>query len=80
MKTEGIEYYCGTHHSGSGDGYYCNKCDAELRNAKNNELHGAYITIQNLRMESEIFYKSWNERAKMAELKIDTLYRKQAAK
>lgn len=73
QKTQGIVYTHSTCCSGSGDGYYCNKCDAELRVAKNDKLHAAYVNIQNLRMESELFYKNWKERANNAEATIKRL-------
>lgn len=75
-KIEGIEYTHSVHCSGSGDGYYCNLCDAELRKAKTDELHNSYLTIQRLRDESENFYKDWNNRVKLADEKAKELIAK----
>ena len=58
--------------SGSGDGQYCNECDAML--SKNgNKRHAAYRLIQSLRNESKGFYEDFKSRADNAEKAIKDL-------
>lgn len=71
-KLHGVEYVHGVHFSGSGDGYYCNKCDVLLRN-NGDALHAAYRRIQDLRSEEKAFYEGATIRADAAEAELKRL-------
>lgn len=63
------EYHSVLFHAGSGDGYFCPKCDSTPPD-RVRVLHEAYRVIESLRSES----KSWNEefrrRTNKAEAKL----------
>lgn len=72
-KTEGKEYSHGVHFSGSGDGYYCSKCDAELMKSGGDERHTAYRAIASLRLEAEAWGTDFQRRQKAAEARVEEL-------
>lgn len=61
-KTHGKSYNHGLHFSGSGDGYYCNKCDAVLTASKDNILFNAYKEIEAYRAEEISWYNNFKAR------------------
>jgi peptide methionine sulfoxide reductase MsrB len=54
------------YNSGCGDGFYCEKCDAELTKT-NDMLNGAYRKILSLRNEHKSWNKEFQKRAYNAE-------------
>jgi len=72
-QTEGVEYTHSVWSSGSGDGYYCNKCDTELKKTHSDKLHSAYLTIEDLGIEYNSFIENYDKRAKTAESVIKEL-------
>ena len=59
--------------SGSGDGAYCNECDAILRKAGTDEKHNAYLAIKALRDESKSWSDNFERRRKEAEERLTAL-------
>lgn len=57
QKAHGKNYQHAVNFRGSGDGFYCNACDASFTAAGTNRRHNAYREIKSLRFEME----SWNE-------------------
>lgn len=66
-KLHGKEYNHGVFVCGSGDGYYCNKCDAELTRTGLDKMHAAYRVIALLAQESRDWNKEFDLRVKAAE-------------
>ena len=66
-ELHGKRYSHGVHSGGSGDGVYCNDCDAALTQAANDPMHNAYRAIAALRNESEGYYADFAKRRKAAE-------------
>lgn len=66
-ESKGVKYPHSLHFSGSGDGFYCLKCDRDLRETGTSSLHTAYLTIQSLRVEEKEFYTDLKIRAERAE-------------
>lgn len=72
-KENGVDYKQSVHFSGSVDGYFCLKCDAEIASNPNDKLyklHLAYKTVKALREENEAYYKDFNRRTEMAETNL----------
>lgn len=67
-----VDYHHAIHFSGSGDGLYCKKCDAELR-SKPTKLWLAYRKIADLRFELEVFQKDFRNRQIKAETHLKEL-------
>ena len=68
----GHEYEHAIHFSGTGDGYFCNKCDNDPpENVK--ELHQAYRRIQSLRNEEKEWHEHFRVRASVAEEELERL-------
>jgi hypothetical protein len=67
------EYAHGIHVAGSGDGYYCKKCDKKLAESKEEPLHNAYVTIQDLKKEEEQWYANFRKRCTIAENNVQKL-------
>lgn len=61
-KTRAKEYPHAIGVSGSGDGKYCNGCDAELSAAGTDPVHNAYVRIESLRNEELSWYAEFRER------------------
>ena len=72
-KVHGTEYQHGVNVSGSGDGYYCNECNAILMNTKEDPLFNAYQLIQQLKREASGFYREFKKRQDHAEETIKRL-------
>lgn len=72
-ETEGKKYNHAVNFSGSGDGYYCNKCDARLTKTKENELHVAYCHVQSLRNEATAWSDDFRKRSDKAEAHLKAL-------
>ena len=72
-KTEGKEYSHGVHFSGSGDGYYCSKCDEELAQSGGDDRHAAYREIAALRNEAEVWGADFQRRQKAAEARLEAI-------
>jgi len=72
-KTEGKEYKHAINFSGSGDGYYCNKCDAELTKNKTDKRHTAYRHIESLRNEAKAWSDDFTKRSDEAEATLKRL-------
>ena len=66
-KTHAKEYSHGVYVGGSGDGQYCNDCDAILTRTREDDLHNAYRLIKSLRDEQEAWYSDFNKRSDKAE-------------
>ena len=69
-KREGKEYSQGVHFSGSGDGYYCNPCDAKLTASGSDKLHAAYRAVASLRIEGQAWGEDFQRRCKAAEANV----------
>lgn len=67
---EGKKYSKGVYVSGSGDGYYCNKCDAELTKSGADERHAAYRSVASLRHEAKAWSADFERRMKVAEARV----------
>ena len=72
-KTEGKKYVHAVHFSGSGDGYYCKKCDDELTSSDSNPRHIAYRKIESLRNEANAWSVDFKARANKAESEVNAL-------
>jgi len=72
-KIAGKKYPHGVHFSGSGDGYYCVSCDAELTKGGTDIRHAAYRAITSLRNEGEAWGVDFNRRSKEAESRLEAL-------
>lgn len=66
-KLNAHEYRHGVNVGGSGDGIYCNDCDAALTKAATDPLHNAYRAIYALRNEAAGFYADFDKRRVVAE-------------
>lgn len=70
-KTMGVEYLFSVNFGGSGDGFFCKKCDIELSNDNTTHplyrLHEAYKEIKYLRDEAKEYYKKLEKRGDEAE-------------
>lgn len=60
---------------GSGDGFYCNICDAKLSFSGADHRHTAYLAIKSLRDELEAFNTDFERRRKVAEKALESLGR-----
>lgn len=65
-KKDGITYEHAVYFSGTGDGFFCHKCDANPPK-KIEKLHQAYRRIRVLREEQEIWYSDFELRMREAE-------------
>lgn len=77
-KGAGIEYTHGVHFGGSGDGYYCNRCDGERRTRINrgeppDPLHRAYLDIHNFKLERARKYQEEKAETKRLEKALEAL-------
>jgi len=72
-ETEGKEYSHAINFSGSGDGYYCNKCDTELTRTKADKSHAAYRRIEALRNEAKAWGDDFRKRSDQAEAALKAL-------
>lgn len=72
-KTEGRKYSHGVHVSGSGDGYYCNACDAKLLSSGEDKLHSAYRRVASLRAEAIAWSDGFDRRRNAAEMALSEL-------
>lgn len=68
-KKLGVEYQHGVYLQGSGDGYYCNRCEAN-KDIIATPLHKAYATIRNIREQHDRFYIDFDNRRKAAEAEL----------
>lgn len=74
FKLRMIEYAHAVSFSGTGDGYYCKTCDAELKElGLPDPLHKAYWKIKLLRSEHKIIWKEIGQQSKEAESQLKTL-------
>lgn len=73
QKQLGVEYRHGVSFSGSGDGYFCLKCDANPPE-KVRGLHSTYQIIKRLRYEADGYYQYFDETSKEAEAHLMVLY------
>lgn len=69
----GKEYPHSVYSSGSGDGYYCSKCDKELTIIGDDAIHKAYRTIAYLRKELDSWLLNFKVRQEKAEAKLKSL-------
>lgn len=67
QKKSGVVYPHAVHLSGSGDGFYCDKCDAKLWRNGTDKLHGAYRAVAALRTEAMAWNKDFTQRRVAAE-------------
>ncbi len=72
-ETCGVEYNHAVHFQGSGDGYYCYKCDDHLKEAGDNKLHSAYLDIKRLRFEEKSWWEHFKIRQEIAEDQVKIL-------
>ena len=75
-KKVGKDYTHSVHCSGSGDGYYCNICDHLLRKTKEDEIHSAYVEIDNLGTERIKILKEIDTECKFAKIHLEQLQQK----
>lgn len=72
-KMQGVEYkhslFCG----GTGDGYYCHKCNTEKLKQGNDPLFNCYVHIKTLRHQYEVTIKELEEAGKRAEESLKRL-------
>ena len=73
--THGVRYNHSVYFRGTEDGYYCNKCLADPKNATNETLV-QYRAIENLRLEEASWYKDFTNRYEAAEAKLKELIKK----
>ena len=71
-RRRGYEYKHAVPFSGTGDGYFCNKCDKEPPE-KVKELHQAYRRIQSLHNEEKKWHKTFEARVEVAESVLNAL-------
>lgn len=71
-KIAGVEYTHAVYFSGSGDGFYCNPCDARL-STNGNALHSAYRAIKRLRDEAKAWGADFDGRIKESEDRLKRL-------
>ena len=72
-KVSGVDYRHSVYSSGSGDGYFCNKCIVEIRNNPQDKyynLHEAYLNVARLRKEVEADYKDTQDKQDEAEKRV----------
>ena len=69
----GVSYHHGLYYSGSGDGFYCHKCDAALKASGKDKLHTAYLNIVRLREEHDAWTQDFRKRQEAAEAAIKEL-------
>ena len=79
-KLYGKEYDHAVTVSGSVNGYYCKKCDAELTKTNENELHNAYCHIQSLSDEAVGWGVNFRRRSKEAEAHLEALLKRRRLK
>lgn len=72
-KTEGREYAHAVHVSGSGDGYYCNDCDAKLTKEGTDKRHKMYRYVKSLRDEGKAWSEDYRRRCDLAEKQLAEL-------
>lgn len=72
-KKHGKEYSHGVYLRGSGDGYYCNPCDAKLTKSGADKRHSAYRVIESLRSELEAWTTDFKGRQEKAEKALKTI-------
>jgi len=70
--TKAKEYHHGVYVSGTSDGAYCLKCDAEMK-AKGDPVHAAYLSIEALREEAKEWDKDFTRRREAAEKLLEAL-------
>lgn len=63
----GRKYNHAIYFQGSGDGYYCQPCDAKLTKDGNDKRHNAYRAIKSLRDELEAWHTDFKKRQEKAE-------------
>lgn len=66
----GKTYEHAVHFSGSNDGYYCKKCDADLIEGPDTRQHKAYRKIEALRNEVKAWSSDFQFRAAKAEEEV----------
>lgn len=76
-KHFGKHYQHGVYILGSGDGFYCTECDAELSLDESDDLHNAYVRIQRLRSEAEEWNLEFKAKVAQAEHNVMELQRKE---
>lgn len=72
-QKHGKEYAHGVHVRGSGDGYYCNPCDAKLTKSGADKRHAAYRVIESLRSELKSWFDDFQRRQTKAEKALKDL-------
>lgn len=70
MLVEGHKYSHGVYVGGSGDGYYCNACDAKLTKSGSDPRHTAYRRVASLRAEAEAWSVEFRKRQEAAEAAV----------
>lgn len=68
--SKGKEYAHSVHCSGSGDGFYCNECDAILTQSKSDTLHNAYKEIELLRLVERSMWEEFKCKVEIAEKNV----------
>lgn len=72
-EKQGVEYKHSLFCSGTGDGYYCNKCNAEKLGHGNDPVFNCYAHIKTLRRQYEILEEELKEAGKRAEENLKRL-------
>ena len=72
QKTKAVKYSHAIYFSGSGDGLYCQTCDAELEK-RGDSLHRAYRKIRALIEESNRWNENFEQRKKLAEAELKAM-------
>lgn len=65
-----VKYNHAVHFTGSGDGYYCNKCNTELKDTGGDMLFNSYQEIRRLREKERLFCVKFKAETDFAETNI----------
>ncbi len=75
----GITYHAGVHFSGSGNGFFCSKCNINP-SSEIFQLWLKYRQIQSLKNEESGFYEEFSKRSKKAEEELKILLNQKGGK
>ena len=75
-KMQGVEYEHSLFCRGTGDGYYCHKCNTAKITNGNDPLFNCYVHIKTLRRQYEILREELEEAGKRAEESLKRLLKR----
>lgn len=70
QSKHGKRYSHAVYFSGTGDGFYCNPCDAKLAAAGNDKRYNAYLAIKSLKDELDAWQIAFKKRQEAAEIMV----------